>query len=103
VLNAQPCKYDMYKSNLRHIHDPVLSSLKMKGIRLLFFSLDPKVFHYYFVLKHIKFLHLIWLGEYVKVGGRGRVVATTQLLWLRYSFVLCEVKAEAEEIVCKSS
>jgi hypothetical protein len=29
---------DMYKSSLRHIHDPVLSSLKMKGIRLLFFS-----------------------------------------------------------------
>jgi hypothetical protein len=25
-------------SDLRHIHDPVLSSLKMKGIRLLFFS-----------------------------------------------------------------
>jgi hypothetical protein len=33
VLNAQPCKYDMYKSSLRHIYDPVLSSLKMKGIR----------------------------------------------------------------------
>jgi hypothetical protein len=33
VLNAQPCKYDMYKSSLRHIHDPVLSSLKIKGIR----------------------------------------------------------------------
>jgi hypothetical protein len=27
----------MYKSSLRHIHDPVLSSLKMKGIRLLFY------------------------------------------------------------------
>jgi hypothetical protein len=27
---------DTYKSILRHIHDPVLSSLKMKGIRLLF-------------------------------------------------------------------
>jgi hypothetical protein len=26
----------MYKSSLRHIHDLVLSSLKMKGIRLLF-------------------------------------------------------------------
>jgi hypothetical protein len=26
----------MYKSSLRHIHDPVLSSLKMKGI--LFFQ-----------------------------------------------------------------
>jgi hypothetical protein len=30
--------YDMYKSSLRHIHDPVLSSLKMKGKRLLFFQ-----------------------------------------------------------------
>jgi hypothetical protein len=28
--------YDMYKSSLRHIHDPVLSSLKMKGILSLF-------------------------------------------------------------------
>jgi hypothetical protein len=27
----------MYKSSLRHIHDPVLSSLKMKGI---FFSVS---------------------------------------------------------------
>jgi hypothetical protein len=29
---------DKYKSSLRHIHDPVLSSLKMKGIRLPFFT-----------------------------------------------------------------
>jgi hypothetical protein len=27
---------DMYKSSLRHIHDPVLLLLKMKGIHLLF-------------------------------------------------------------------
>jgi hypothetical protein len=27
---------DKYKSSLRHLHDPVLSSLKLKGIRLLF-------------------------------------------------------------------
>jgi hypothetical protein len=33
--------YYMYKSSLRHIHDPVLSSLKMKGIRLLFFYPSP--------------------------------------------------------------
>jgi hypothetical protein len=26
---------DMYMSDLRHIHDPVLSPLKMEGIRLL--------------------------------------------------------------------
>jgi hypothetical protein len=32
---------DMYKSSLRHIHDPVLSSLKMKGIGLLFFLNRP--------------------------------------------------------------
>jgi hypothetical protein len=37
-LNAQPCKYDMYKSSLIHIHDPVLSSLKMKGIRFYLLS-----------------------------------------------------------------
>jgi hypothetical protein len=30
-------KCDMYKSSLRHIHDPVLLSLKMKGIRLLLY------------------------------------------------------------------
>jgi hypothetical protein len=28
---------DMYKSSLRHIHDLVLSSLKIEGIRLLFY------------------------------------------------------------------
>jgi hypothetical protein len=28
----------MYNSSLRHKHDPVLSPLKMKGIRLLFFA-----------------------------------------------------------------
>jgi hypothetical protein len=39
VLNAQRCKYDMYKSSLRHIHDPVVSSLKMKGIRSFFLTL----------------------------------------------------------------
>jgi hypothetical protein len=32
---------DMYKSSLRHIHDPVLSSLKMKGIRFFFFGMTP--------------------------------------------------------------
>jgi hypothetical protein len=31
----------MYKSSLKHIHDPVLSSLKMKDIRLLFFMGYP--------------------------------------------------------------
>jgi hypothetical protein len=30
---------DMYKSSLRHTHDLALSSLKMKGIRLLFYML----------------------------------------------------------------
>jgi hypothetical protein len=32
----------MYMCRLRHINDPVLSSLKMEGIRLLFF-ISPKV------------------------------------------------------------
>jgi hypothetical protein len=31
--------YDMYMCRLRHINDPVLSSLKMEGIRLLYFIL----------------------------------------------------------------
>jgi hypothetical protein len=31
---------DMYMRRLRHINDSVLSSLKMEGIRLLFFSED---------------------------------------------------------------
>jgi hypothetical protein len=30
-------------SDLRHIHDPVLSSLKMEGIRLLLFSPCPSI------------------------------------------------------------
>jgi hypothetical protein len=33
----------MYMSDLRHIHDPVISSLKMEGIRLLFFISNPKL------------------------------------------------------------
>jgi hypothetical protein len=32
----------MYRSSLRHIRDPVLSSLKMTGIRLLFFTTAPE-------------------------------------------------------------
>jgi hypothetical protein len=39
VIRCRACyfwTYYMYKSSLRHIHDPVLSSLKMKGVRLLF-------------------------------------------------------------------
>jgi hypothetical protein len=35
---------DMYKSSPRHIHDPVLSSLKMKGIRLIFLRSISKCF-----------------------------------------------------------
>jgi hypothetical protein len=42
VLNAQPCKYDMCKSSIRYVHDPVLSSLKMKGIRFYFYNRDEK-------------------------------------------------------------
>jgi hypothetical protein len=30
---------DMYMCRLRHINDPVLSSLKMEGIRLLFYMI----------------------------------------------------------------
>jgi type III secretory pathway component EscU len=33
---------DMYKTSLRHIHDLVLSSLKMEGICLLFYFLIAK-------------------------------------------------------------
>jgi hypothetical protein len=32
---------DMYMSDLRHTHDPVLSSLNMEGIRLLYFPTPP--------------------------------------------------------------
>jgi hypothetical protein len=40
---------DVYMSDLRHIHDPVLLSLKMEGIRLLFCQVfevhtDSKIF-----------------------------------------------------------
>jgi hypothetical protein len=33
---------DMYMSDLRHIHDLVLSSLKMEGIRLLYLPTPPQ-------------------------------------------------------------
>jgi hypothetical protein len=32
---------DMYMWRLRRIHDPVLSSLKMEGIRLIYFIFVP--------------------------------------------------------------
>jgi hypothetical protein len=32
---------DMYMSDLIHVHDPVLLSLKMEGIRLLYFPTPP--------------------------------------------------------------
>jgi hypothetical protein len=35
---------DMYMSDLRHIHDPVLSSLKLEGIRLLYYLSSPTPF-----------------------------------------------------------
>jgi hypothetical protein len=35
---------DKYKSSLRHIHEPVLLSLKLKGIRLLLYSVFPSFF-----------------------------------------------------------
>jgi hypothetical protein len=37
-LSSNTC--DMYMGDLRHIHDPVLSSLKMEGIRLLFLIVE---------------------------------------------------------------
>jgi hypothetical protein len=61
VLNVQPCKYDMYKSSLRHIHDPVFSSLKMKGIRLLFhyFSVFSNIFYYHITLQSVAGLIIV--------------------------------------------
>jgi hypothetical protein len=50
TLSSNTC--NMYMSDLRHIHDPVLSSLKMEGIRLSFLyvfllrrTADRKAFH----------------------------------------------------------
>jgi hypothetical protein len=72
VLNVQLCKYDMYKSSLRHIHDPVLSSLKRKGICLLFPSVASNAVlcdgtslilpgNYLFYLSNSN-LSCVWLG-----------------------------------------
>jgi hypothetical protein len=47
---------DMYKSSLRHIHDPVLSSLKMKGI-LYFFYFNSSV--NYKKHDHLKLIYYI--------------------------------------------
>jgi hypothetical protein len=33
---------DMYMCRLRHVHDPVLISFKMEGIRLLFIGMNPQ-------------------------------------------------------------
>jgi hypothetical protein len=47
--------YDVYKSSLRHIRDPVLSSLKMKGVRLLFSKVSRFQLHSYLRSKHNTF------------------------------------------------
>jgi hypothetical protein len=40
IVSCLTC--DMYKSSLRHIHDPVLSSLKMNGILSFELALEDK-------------------------------------------------------------
>jgi hypothetical protein len=42
---------DMYKSSLRHIHDPLLSSLKMKGIHSFFVCI---IYLAVFTVKYLK-------------------------------------------------
>jgi hypothetical protein len=55
---------------LKHIHDPVLSSLKMEGIRLLFFSVVLVMA--YFVQQSCvnirKFFSMMWLFYFVKIS-----------------------------------
>jgi hypothetical protein len=55
---------DMYKSSLRHMHDPVLSSLKMKGIRLLFFKQHRDLFNIksFSIFEYVKFWGLFPKG-----------------------------------------
>jgi hypothetical protein len=52
---------DMYMSDLRHIYDPVLSSLKMEGIRLLFYFIrrgpGPNEFTLKCLSNFFKFIH----------------------------------------------
>jgi hypothetical protein len=43
----------MYKSSLRHTHDPVLSSLKMKGISLLLFLTRCITFTFVFTIRTV--------------------------------------------------
>jgi hypothetical protein len=57
-LQLSSCMFltcDMYKSSLRHIHDPVLSSLKMKGIRLLLLLRSAHIGYDY---RHTTFFHV---------------------------------------------
>jgi hypothetical protein len=46
---------DMYMSDLRHIHDPVLSSLKMEGIRIFYFlwNLHKMKLRVHYLIKYI--------------------------------------------------
>jgi hypothetical protein len=49
----------MYKSSLRHIHDPVLLSLKMKDTRLLFTLRQTTIDAETCFIKHIVKFNLI--------------------------------------------
>jgi hypothetical protein len=47
--------WDMYMYRLRHIHDPVLSSLKMEDVRLAIFYSEEVV-----LLEKLLFISILW-------------------------------------------
>jgi hypothetical protein len=71
---------DKYKSSLRHIHDPVLSSLKMKGIRLLF-CLITSAFpcQYHSAIAPTQLLHTLTLDfiAFYRVAKQSTVLCVT--------------------------
>jgi hypothetical protein len=57
---------DMYMSSLRHIHDPVLSSLKMKGIRFFFMQYYNTCPATAFCISFLfRFVPIIWYNKQV--------------------------------------
>jgi hypothetical protein len=58
---------DMYMCRLSHIHDPVLLSLKMEGMRLLFVYRNQPSFAFQVILFLKMSKHAVALAAYVSI------------------------------------
>jgi hypothetical protein len=86
---------DMYMCRLRHINDPVLSSLKMGGIRLLF---------YLMIALHVSGIIITHLQERKATvttvsGNRYTVIGRVTFLLLNTTYILHPISLHKSDII----